>query len=129
MTSGLERPHPRPQAAPPAAAPADDEDDELLLASFSDVVAAISMLVGQHQLQRRGLPPVALKSQLHTVLKDRTASDRELDELQRRGEVRTFRMPTGEAPPGPRAAPAARGRAQLRRPASRRRPQARTSTR
>ena len=66
-----------------------------MLASYSDVIAAISMLVDQHKLQRRGLPAVVLMSQLHTVLKDRTASDRELDELRRRGEVRTFRMPTG----------------------------------
>jgi hypothetical protein len=82
---------------PPAAAAQDDDDDDCLLASNSDVVAAIRMLSGQHRLQRRGLPAVVLKSQLYTVLKDRTASDRELDELKRRGEVRTFKMPTGEA--------------------------------
>jgi hypothetical protein len=79
-------------ASVPQVSDVDDFDD----ACFSDVLAAMTLLTDQHKLHKRNLPDMVLKSQLYTIFKDRTASDRELDELRRKGQVRTFKLPTGK---------------------------------
>lgn len=42
------------------------------------------------------LPPIVLKSQLYTVLTDRTAADRDLEDLRQKGRVRVFKLAIGE---------------------------------
>jgi hypothetical protein len=46
------------------------------------------------------LPPIVLKSQLYTVLSDRTAADRDLEDLRQKGRVRVFKLAIGELVPG-----------------------------
>jgi hypothetical protein len=41
------------------------------------------------------LPPLLLKSQLYTVLHDKTAADRDVEDLRRQGKVRLFKLATG----------------------------------
>lgn len=41
------------------------------------------------------LPPVVLKSQIYTVLTDRTAADRDLEDLRQQGRVRVFKLAIG----------------------------------
>ena len=49
----------------------------------------------QQQHQPPPLPPFVLKAQLYTVLRDRTAADRDLDGLARAGRARAFKLATG----------------------------------
>lgn len=42
------------------------------------------------------LPPIVLKSQLYTVLSDKTAADRDLEDLRQKGRVRVFKLAIGE---------------------------------
>ncbi|KIY97557.1 hypothetical protein MNEG_10405 [Monoraphidium neglectum] len=42
-----------------------------------------------------GLPPFVLKAHIYTVVSDRTAADRDLDDLLARGRARAFRLATG----------------------------------
>ena len=43
-----------------------------------------------------GLPPVILRSQLSSMLRDSTELEKELDELRRGNVIRLFRMCTGK---------------------------------
>lgn len=96
-----------PAAAAAGAAEAGAEAEELALAACpSDVMAAILLLKSQFAAGTRAstsssgaqaarLPPLALKTQLITLLQDRTEMERELDELQRCNAIRAFKLPTG----------------------------------
>lgn len=42
------------------------------------------------------LPPIVLKSQLYTVLTDKTTADRDLENLRQKGRVRVFKLAIGE---------------------------------
>lgn len=42
------------------------------------------------------LPPIVLKSQLYTVLTDKTTADRDLEDLRQKGRVRVFKLAIGE---------------------------------
>jgi hypothetical protein len=44
------------------------------------------------------LPPIVLKSQLYTVLTDRTAADRDLERLRQSQRVRVFKLAIGGLP-------------------------------
>jgi hypothetical protein len=57
--------------------------------------AAITAAAAAAAAARR-LPRIILKSQLYTVLSDRTAADRELEALRQTGRVRVFKLGTGE---------------------------------
>lgn len=63
----------------------------------NDTLATILSLRSQFKcFDRTGqLPPVVLKSQLYSVLSDRTNADRDLDELRRTNKVRLFKLATG----------------------------------
>ena len=72
-----------------------EEEDDLP----SDVEAALLLL--RRTLYSRGAPPggappIILKSMLYTVLPDRTAVDRDIDELRLAGKVRLFKLATCE---------------------------------
>jgi hypothetical protein len=45
------------------------------------------------------LPPIVLKSQLYTVLSNKTAVDRDLEDLRQKGRVRVFKLAIGESLP------------------------------
>jgi hypothetical protein len=44
----------------------------------------------------RQLPPIILKSQLYTVLADKTAVDRDVEQLRQQGRARLFKLAIGE---------------------------------
>lgn len=89
-----------------------DGDADGALEAPSDVEAALLLLKAEvhsslqqaaqcrtHGQQRSQdnldpLPPFLLKGQIYTVLSDRTAVDRELDDLVRRRRTRTFKLAT-----------------------------------
>jgi hypothetical protein len=45
----------------------------------------------------RQLPPIILKSQLYTVLADKTAVDRDVEQLRQQGRARLFKLAFGES--------------------------------
>lgn len=60
--------------------------------SFSISVLKIAVNI---PLRQAKVAPFATKAQLYTVLTDRTAVDRQLDELRRSNAVRLLQLPTG----------------------------------
>lgn len=60
-------------------------------AAAAAVVAAAAAATAARQL-----PPIVLKSQLYTVLADRTAVDRDVEDLRRQGKLRIFKLAIGE---------------------------------
>lgn len=58
-----------------------------------DAVVALQLLRAQYpKTPAAGAYPVALLSQIYSLVKDRTAVDRQLDQAMRRDELRLFRM-------------------------------------
>lgn len=82
-------------------AQADDDYDECVP---TDVEVALISL--RHDFYKSpacmGLPPVALRSHLYSVLKDHTAVDREVDELRLQNKVRLFKLVTGRCDSDPK---------------------------
>lgn len=62
----------------------------------SKVAAAAVVAAAAAATAARQLPPIILKSQLYTILADRTAVDREVEELRRCGRLRLFKLAHGE---------------------------------
>lgn len=70
------------------------EDDLLVLGDLPcDSFLAIEALRAQFPLPG---PPLLLKSQVYNILKDRTAVDRELDQLRRQNTIRMFKLLSGK---------------------------------
>lgn len=69
----------------------------LLAASSPPPWAAILFLRSQAQIfhMNHRLPPVFLRSQLNSIVKDTTGIERELDQLRRDNVVRLFKLSTG----------------------------------
>jgi hypothetical protein len=85
-------------AAADCDAPSDVEAALLLLKAELHAAPPRAPPRGHHQLQHARqlpLPPFVTKSQIYTVLADRTAVDRDLDDLMRRGRARAFKLATG----------------------------------
>lgn len=102
--AGLQQPLPVPAAQRgPEGVFADDDDDGAAdaaaaaataaaeqgagagtAAAMSDTLAALRLLAAQFPAAARaaGLPPIMLKAQLYSVVADRTAVDRELEDLR-----------------------------------------------
>lgn len=82
-------------------ADADEDDDALLAALPTDVEVAVRAVVGQYSLTlaAANLPMLVMRSQIYSQWQhaDRTALDRELEELRRSNKLRVFRMATGQS--------------------------------
>ena len=61
-------------------------------AAAAAVVAAAAVATAA-----RRLPPIVLKTQLYTVLADRTAVDLDVEELRRQGRIRLFKLAIGRS--------------------------------
>lgn len=61
----------------------------------SKAAAAAIVAAAAAATAARHLPPIVLKSQLYTVLADRTAVDRDVEDLRRQGTVRLFKLAIG----------------------------------
>lgn len=60
-------------------------------ATAAAVTAAAAAAAAAQQL-----PPLVFKTQLYTVLTDRTAADRDVEDLRRQGRVRVFKLGMGK---------------------------------
>lgn len=60
-------------------------------ATYTAIAAAAAAAAAAKQL-----PPIVLKTQVYTVLTDRTAADRDLEQLRQQGRVRVFKLAIGE---------------------------------
>ncbi|KAI7843185.1 hypothetical protein COHA_003168 [Chlorella ohadii] len=65
------------------------------LALPNDTLAALHLLRSRFPAEAK-VAPFATKAQLYTVLSDRTAVDRQLDELRRSNAVRVMQLPAGK---------------------------------
>lgn len=63
----------------------------------SKAAAAAAQAAAAAATSAAALPPLLLKSQLYTVLNDRTAADRDVENLRRQGKVRLFKLAIGAA--------------------------------
>ncbi|PRW33736.1 serine threonine- kinase 19 isoform X1 [Chlorella sorokiniana] len=70
-----------------------EADVDLVLPN--DTLAALHLLRGRFPAEAK-VAPFATKAQLYTVLADRTAVDRQLDELRRSNAVRVMQLPAGK---------------------------------
>lgn len=75
-------------------------NEEALVASLYtlDVLAALQVLKSEFPKAAlaAGQAPLMLKSQLYTIVTDRTAVDRQLEALRLRNEVRSFKLASGQ---------------------------------
>lgn len=69
-------------------------DDDAEVELWNDTEATLQLLKGQFQAKDK-VPPFALKTQLYSVLQDRTLVDRQLDEMRLKNKLRVFQLPTG----------------------------------
>lgn len=70
-----------------------DEDSEFAEAALDDALVALEVLRSQFPVNASRPLPVALMSQIYSLVKDRTEVDRSLDRACKRGEVRMFMAP------------------------------------
>eukprot|EP00884_Botryococcus_braunii_P006774 jgi/Botrbrau1/16098/Bobra.7_2s0064.1 len=72
------------------------EDDQLELPS--DTLAALLLLRAQFPRTQAWQLPIALRSQVYSLVKERTVVDRELENLRHANKIRMFRLPLGSDP-------------------------------
>lgn len=81
-----------------AAPPCHQEGDDLNLDDLpSDLDIAITHLTAAYRawLPSIGAPPLLLKTHIYSILKDRTQTDRDLEDLRRSRVIVMFKLSTG----------------------------------
>ncbi|KAG7671681.1 hypothetical protein Ndes2526B_g07431 [Nannochloris sp. 'desiccata'] len=69
----------------------DDDDDQAEIPN--DTVAALNLLKIEFP-KLTGVRPFATRSQLYTILNDKTLADREIDQLKHENKIRIFKLPS-----------------------------------
>jgi hypothetical protein len=74
--------------------PEDFEDGDLLPTDLEAAIRFFRNLLSCHAAQ--GLPLIILQTQLHSIIKDTSLLERDLDTMRREGVMRMFKMSTGQ---------------------------------